>query len=600
MLLLLGAGQLTAQKISFTAKAPSTVVMGTTFQLSFSINTMADPNDLRLPDLVNFEILAGPFTASSQQIVNGQYSSSIAFTYTLQPKKVGTYTIGPASITASKQRYTSNGLSIKVLPADKNAKPQQQGGGAESQGGGETTSATISGQDVFLHANITKTKVFEQEAFLVTYKLYSLPDVLGVEDFKLPEFKGFVMQKIDLPPDQHPQLENYNGRNYTTYTLYQVLLFPQRSGVYNIEKAVGTFGFRLRNQRKVRSIFDDFFDTYQDVKKSVSSPSLHVDVMPLPIAGKPASFSGTVGDFRLNAQIDKTSLKTNESVTVKITISGTGNLKLINTLPLKFPADFEAYEPKVDNNYKTSAAGVTGTKTMEYLAIPRQPGDFVIAPVSFSFFDVATRTYKTISTPEYKIHVDKGSGTSTTVVDNYTQKENIKVLNQDIRYINTDHFKLSLQPSFLIKDFIFWLFYIIPLLFAIALFFLFRKQARDNANIALVRNRKANKMALKRLKQASVYMKEQKKEPFYDEVLKACWGYMSYKLYIPVADLTKDKIQSELVAHSVDETLINRCMELLNTCEFARYAPAAVSDDLNKIFADAVNIIEDMEGCIKK
>jgi hypothetical protein len=196
--------------------------------------------------------------------------------------------------------------------------------------------------------------------------------------------------------------------------------------------------------------------------------------------------------------------------------------------------------------------------------------------------------------------VDKGSGSSATVVDNYTQKENIKVLNKDIRYINTGDFSVSKQPEFLIKSFLFWLFYIIPLLLAVALYFLFRKQARDNANIALVRNRKANKMALKRLKQASVYLKDQKKEPFYDEVLRACWGYLSYKLNIPVADLTKEKMQEELVVHSVDDTLINRYMELLNTCEFARYAPVTSNDALDKVFAEAVAVIEALEGCIKK
>lgn len=598
-LILLGAGQLSAQKISFVAKAPSSVVLGSPFQLSYVINTAADADELRLPDLSNFEILAGPYTTSSQQMINGHYSGSLTITYTLMARKVGTFSVGPATINVAKQRLVSNGLPIKVLPQDKNAKANSNNGGGEPQGGG-SSSVSLSSGDAFLKANVTKTKVYEQEAFLVTYKLYSLTDLLGVESYKLPEFKGFVIQNIDLPTDQRPQLENYKGHNYTTYVLYQVLLFPQRSGTYDIEKASWTFGFRLRNQRKVKSIFDDFFDTYQDVKRTLVAPSIRINVTPLPLAGKPATFTGAVGDFHVNAQIDKTTMKTNEPVTIRVTISGTGNLKLINTLPLKYPADFEAYEPKVDNNYRPSASGVTGTKTMEYLAIPRQPGDFVISPVSFSYFDVSTHTYKTASTPQYKIHVDKGSGSSSTVVDNYTQKENIKVLNKDIRYINTGDFSVSKQPEFLIKSFSFWLLYIIPLLLAVVLYFLFRKQARDNANIALVRNRKANKMALKRLKQASVYLKDQKKEPFYDEVLRACWGYLSYKLNIPVADLTKETMKAELEAHSVDETLIGRYMELLNTCEFARYAPVTSNDALDKVFAEAVAVIEALEGCIKK
>jgi len=596
-LLILGAAEGRAQKITFVAKAPSTVVLGTPFQLSYVINTAADADELRLPDLSNFEVLAGPYTASSQQIINGQYSGSMTITYTLQARKLGTFSIGPATIQIARQRHVANGLSIKVLPPDKNAKSHGKNGG-DSPGEGASTASLASG-DVFMKANVTKTKVYEQEAFLVTYKLYSLPDVLGVDNFKLPEFKGFVMQKIDLPTDQRPQIERYNGHNYTTFVLYQVLLFPQRSGTYDIERASGTFGFRLRSQRKVRSIFDDFFDTYQDVKRTLVAPSIRINVAPLPTAGKPATFSGAVGNFHMSAQIDKNTLKTNEPVTVRVTISGTGNLKLINTLPLKFPADFEAYEPKVDNNYRPSAAGVTGTKTMEFLAIPRQPGDFVISPVSFSYFDVSTHSYKTISTPQYKLHVDKGSGSTSMVVDN-TQKENIKVLNKDIRYIDTDHFSVSKQPEFLIKTSWFWLLYILPLLLAVVLYFLFRKQALDNANVALVRNRKANKMALKRLKQAAVHLKEKKKELFYDEVLKACWGYLSYKLNIPVADLTKEKMQSELSLHAVDDSLIDRYVALLNTCEFARYAPVSSNDELDTVFAEAVAVIEALEGSIKK
>jgi len=596
-LLILGAAAGKAQKITVVTKAPPTVVLGTPFQLSYVINTAADADELRLPDLSNFEVLAGPYTASSQQIINGRYSGSMTITYTLQARKLGSFTIGSASIMISRQRYVANGLSVKVLPQDKNAKARGKNGGESPSEGAST--ASISSGDVFMKANVTKTRVYEQEAFLVTYKLYSLPDVLGVENFKLPDFKGFVMQKIDLPTDQRPQIERYNGHNYTTFVLYQVLLFPQRSGTYDIERASGTFGFRLRNQRKVRSIFDDFFDTYQDVKRTLAAPSICINVTPLPMAGKPATFSGAVGNFHMSAQIDKTIMKTNEPVTVRVTVSGTGNLKLINTLPLKFPADFEAYEPKVDNNYRPSASGVTGTKTMEFLAIPRQPGDFVISPVSFSYFDVSTHSYKTISTPAYKLHVDKGSGSASTVVDN-TQKEDIKVLNKDIRYINTDHFSVSKQPEFFIKTSWFWLLYVIPLLLAVVLYFLFRKQALDNANVALVRNRKANKMALKRLKQASAHLKEQKKELFYDEVLKACWGYLSYKLNIPVADLTKEKMQSELVLHAVDDSLIGRYMALLNTCEFARYAPVTSNDQLDTVFAEAVAVIEALEGSIKR
>jgi hypothetical protein len=596
-LITLGCNHLFAANVVFKANAPSSVVMGTAFQLVYSINTLADPNQLRTPSINGFDIVAGPFTARSEQSINGQYSSSMTFTLMLMPKKEGNFSITPAYITLNGQRYASNGLSIKVLPPDKNIPKQSNRGGINTEGGTSFQSAT--NQDVFIRANVSKTNVFEQEAFLITYKLYSIPDIVGFEDVKFPDFKNFVMQQIDLSNNRQTRLENYNGHNYTTAVIYQVLLFPQRSGVINIDRAACTAIIRLRNQQKVRSIFDDFFDTYQDVKKILFAPPLRINVQPLPLQGKPASFSGAVGNFQLSSSLSKTIVKTNEAVTLQITLSGTGNMKLINNLPVVFPHDFDTYEPKVDNNYRTTQSGITGTKTIDYLAIPRQAGDFVIAPVSFSYFDVATHTYKTLSTPEYKIHVDQGAASNNSVVNNMPQKENIKLLNQDIRYIDTNNFHVTKQKIFLIDSSSFWLIYLISFLLAVSLFWIFRKQARDNANIALRRTKKANKMALKRLKMASIYLKENNNERFYEEVLKANWGYMSDKLSIPMADLTKQIMEVTLRERSIDEPLIQRLMELLNTCEFAQYAPASGTKGMDQIFKEAVSVIEMLENQIK-
>lgn len=592
----LGWSHLIAANIVFSAKAPSTVVMGTAFQLVYTINTLADPNELRTPSITGFNIVAGPFTARSEQSINGNYSSSMSFTLMLMPQKVGTYSIAPASITVSQQRYTSNGLSIRVLPPDKNA-PKSNSGGIKAEGGSSFQSAT--NQDVFIRANVSKTKVYEQEAFLVTYKLYSIPDIVGFEDVKFPDFKNFVMQQIDLSNDRQTQLENYNGRNYTTTIIYQVLLFPQRSGVINIDRAACTAIIRLRNKQKVRSIFDDFFDTYQDVKKILVAPPIRINVEPLPLQGKPASFSGAVGNFQLSSSLSKTIVKTNDAVTLQITLSGTGNLKLINNLPVVFPQGFDTYEPKVDNNYRTTQSGITGTKTIDYLAIPRQAGDFTIAPVSFSYFDVNSHSYKTLSTPEYKIHVDQGAASNNSVVNNMPQKENVKLLNQDIRYIDTSNFNVSRQQSFLIQSTIFWFIYLIAFLIALSLFLIFRKQVRDSANIALTRTKKANKMALKRLKMASAFLKANNKEHFYEEVLKAVWGYMSDKLSIPMSDLTKQMMEVTLNERNIDVALIQRLMELLNTCEFAQYAPVASNHAMDQVFDEAVAIIELLENRIK-
>lgn len=593
----ISGGYLHAGNIVFQAKAPSSVVMGSAFQLVYSINTLADPNELRTPPISGFDVVAGPFTTRSEQSINGVYSSSMTFTLMLMPKKVGTYSIGPGSITVNKQRYMSNGLSIRVLPPDKNAPRQSGGGGFSSEGG--TSFQSASNQDVFMRAIVSKTKVYEQEAFLVTYKLYSIPDIVGFEDVKFPDFKNFVMQQIDLSNDRQTQLEHYNGRNYTTAVIYQVLLFPQRSGVITIDPASCTAIIRLRNHARVRSIFDDFFDTYQDVKKVLVAPAIRIDVAPLPSQGKPATFSGAVGNFQLSSNLSKTIVKTNDAVTLEVTVSGTGNLKLINNLPVTFPQSFDTYEPKVDNNYRTTSTGITGTKTIDYLAIPRQAGDYTIAPVSFSYFDVATHSYKTLSTPAYKIHVDQGPVSNNSVVNNMTQKENVKLLNQDIRYIDTNNFRISRRQSFLIQSNLFLLAYLIVLLMAIGLFLIFRKQARDNANIALTRTKKANKMALRRMKLASMYLKQNNKEQFYEEVLKAIWGYMSDKLNIPTADLTKQAMETGLLDRKIDVTLIQRLMELLHTCEFAQYAPSQSVQAMDKVFDEAVAVIEALEGSIK-
>ena len=596
-LLTMSVGHSYGNNIVFKAKAPATVVMGNAFQLVYTINTLADPNELRTPAIAGFDIVAGPFTARSEQSINGVYSSSMSFTLMLMPKKVGTFSIGPASIVVNNQRLMSNGLSIQVLPPDKNAANSSQGNGIRSEGG--TSFQSASNQDVFIRAIVSKTKVYEQEAFLVTYKLYSIPDIVGFEDVKFPDFKNFVMQQIDLSNDRQTQLEHYNGRNYTTAVIYQVLLFPQRSGEITIDRAACTAIIRLRTQQKVHSIFDDFFDTYQDIKKVLIAPPIRIDVQPLPLKDKPASFSGAVGDFQLSSNLSKTIVKTNESVTLELKITGTGNLKLINNLPVVFPQGFDTYDPKVDNNYRTTANGVTGTKTIDYIAIPRQAGDFTIAPVSFSYFDVSTHSYKTLSTPEYKIHVDQGPVTSSSVYNSMPQKENVKLLNQDIRYIDTSNFKVTRHQRFLIQSTAFLALYLGMLLLAFLLFFIFRKQARENANLALRRTKKANKMALKRLKTASMYLKENNKERFYEEILKALWGFMSDKLNILTADLTKQAMEVSLLERNVDVSIVQRLMDLLNTSEFAQYAPATSPKSMKEIFDEAVALIELIDNKLK-
>ncbi len=586
------------EPVRFTASAPSTAILDKPFQLVYSIN--ANGRDMRAPEMTNFEVLAGPFEShsSSMQIINGKSSSSVSvsYTYTLQAQKTGTFTIPSASISVSGQKYTSNGVSIKVLPADA-AGSKSQGG----QSGGNAGAQNISNENIFIRTSVSNANVYEQEAVLVTYKLYTLADVVQCVNKKMPDFNGFMKQDIEQTQNKQFSYENFNGRNYGTVVLYQVLLYPQRSGVIQIEKANFEAVVRVQNRTTARSIFDDFFDSYTNVSKSIVAPATKITVNSLP-ANKPASFKGTVGRFTLNSSISSQEVKANEAVTVKINIAGTGNMKLIKNPDIKFPESFEMYDPKVNNNFKTTTTGVSGTKTIEYLFIPRHSGDFEIPSAEFSYFDVKEKTYKTLRTPAYKLQVLKGEGneSATVVGSSYIDKQDVKQLGKDIRYIQTEKFDLLKEEEPIFGTITGWLMYLIPLLISLALFIVFRKQAKDNANLDLMKTRKANKVAVKRLKLAQKLLKEGKKDSFYEEVLKAVWTYLSDKLSISSASLTKDRVVDELTTRGVDEVLINQFTAILNTCEFARYAPNSGQQEMGNLYAETMEAISQLEELVKK
>ena len=590
------------EPVRFSASAPSSVVVDKPFQLVYSVN--ASGRDLRAPEINNFDVLAGPFQShsSSIQIINGRQSSSEAdsYTYTLQAQKVGTFTIPSASIIVNGRKYTSNGVSIRVLPADSKASSRSQGGvqGNSSRGG---SSAAITNDNLFIRAEASKTNVYEQEAIVVTYKLYTLVDVVQCSPKKMIDFNGFMKQDIDQPVNKQFSLEHYNGRNYTSVVLFKFLLYPQHAGVLQIDKWNFEAVVQVKNKTAARSIFDDFFDSYTNVTKSVVAPAIKINVNALP-ADKPASYSGTVGHFNMNANISSTQVKANDAVTIKLNIAGSGNMKLIKNPTIKFPDGFEAYDPKVTNNFKTTSSGVSGNKVIEYMFIPRHSGNFQIPSAEFSYFDTQSRSYKTLRTPVYQMQVAKGAGgeSSTVAASSYVDKEDVKQLSKDIRYIQTDKIILSKEEEPIFGSVISWLMYLIPLVISLILFIFFRKQAKENANISLVKNKKANKVAQKRLRLAQKLLKEGNKDRFYDEVLKATWTYLSDKLSIPVALLTKDNVESELSKHNVEATHINQFTEILNTCEFARYAPNSGQQEMGNLYADTIKAISDLEEIFKK
>ena len=590
---------LTAQdKVSFTASAPATVYMDTPFQLKYSVNASA--RDLRAPDFQFFEILAGPFEehSSSYQNINGKASSSVnvAYTYTLLPQKTGTFKIPGANIEVDGEKVYSNGLTIKVLPADK---AQSQGQGGASSSNAEQGTQRISNDNIFIRTSVSKTNVYEQEAILVTYKLYTLLDVAQFTDMKFPDFNGFLKQEIEQSKNAQLSYENYNGKNYGTVVLYQVLLFPQRTGEINIDKANFTAILRIQNRAQVRSIFDDFFDSYSNVKKNLTAPGARIVVNALP-PGKPASFTGAVGNFNLTSSISTTNLKANEAAIIKVVISGTGNMKLLQNPQIKFPDGFEVYDPKADNKFGTNAKGVSGTKTIEYMFIPQHSGVFNIPSAELSYFDLNDRIYKTLRTPAYHLNVAKGTGGESPIIGNYTNKEDVTQLAKDIRYIYTGKIKQKSEENPLFGSMLFWMLYVIPVLLACILFVFFRKQIRENADISLVKTKKANRVAQKRLKLAQKFLSEGKKSQFYEEVMKAVWTYLSDKLSIPVVSLNKENIEAEMTNRGIDKDLTDEFTNILNTCEFASYAPNTGQQEMGNLYEVTIEAISKVEEYFKK
>lgn len=584
-----------AEPVRFTASAPSTVIVDKPFQLVYTVN--ATGKDLKVPEFTNFEVLAGPFESrsSSYQVINGKTSSSlsISYTFTLQGLKTGTYSVPPASIMVDGQKHSSNGLSIKVLPDD----GSDAAGSSAAQSGAST--AKITNDKIFIRTNVSKSSVYEQEPVVVTYKLYTLADVAGMNNMKMPDFNGFLKQELDQSQNKQLSYENFNGKNYGTIVLYQVLLYPQRTGDITIDKASFEAVIRVQNKTQVRSIFDEFFDSYTNVNKALVAPAVKVKVYPLPGA-KPAGFSGTVGQLSMSSTISATQVKANEAVTLKVVISGSGNMKLIKNPDIELPEGFEIYDPKVNNNFKTTTSGVSGTKTIEYLFIPRNAGDFEIPAAEFVYFDLQEKTYKTLRTPVYNLKVSKGEGGESVVSGNYVNKEDVKQLGKDIRFIETKPFKLTKKTEPVFGTVEGWILYLIPLLVALFLFFVLKRKALENSNIEFVRNKKANKQAQKRLKMAQKLLNEGKKDKFYEEVLKAVWNYLSDKLAIPAASLTKERVEAELTEKGVNADAIKQFTDILNTCEFARYAPNSGQQEMGNLYAEAIDAISNLEDIIKK
>lgn len=589
-----------ADKVRFVAEAADVVVSGDQVRLVFTVNSQ-DIKDFRAPSIKGFDVLMGPSRSqqSSIQIINGKRTSnsSTAFTYILLAGSPGTYTIPAASVEVNGEKVFSNAISIKVLPQDQNSgNSGNNGGGSASSSRSQAAGSRISANDLFITATASKTTVHEQEAILLTYKVYTVVNLRQLYG-KMPDLKGFHTQEVELPQQKTFTLEHYKGRNYNTTVWSQYVLFPQQTGKLEIPSI--TFDGVVAQQTVSDDPFDAFFNGggHVEVKKKITTPKVVINVQPLP--AKPAGFSGAVGEFKLASSINATDVKTNDAVTIKLTLSGTGNMKLIGTPEVKFPHDFEIYDPKVTDDYKLTNSGLTGTKTFEYLAIPRHAGNFTIPAVEFTYFDLKSNSYKTLKTEAYNLKVAKGQGNADQVISDFTNKESVKMLGRDIRFIKLGDSSLRPKGDFFFGTVGYYLCYLIPLLLFVVFAVIYRQKALENANVAKVKTKKANKVATRRMKLAGKLLAENKKNEFYDEVLKALWGYISDKLSIPVSQLSKDNIEAELTNYGVQEALIAEFIGVLNECEYARYAPGNENEAMDKVYSASVEVISKMENSIK-
>ena len=591
-----------ADNVTITANAPDAVALGDQFRLSFTINTQ-NVRDFRVGEIKGFDVLMGPSRSqqSSMQMVNGKTTStsSITFTYILMAKTEGTFTIPAATALADGKQVASVPLKVKVLPKDESNGIGE--GNGNTLGSTGNNAISVSATDLFITSTTSKTKVFEQEAILLTYKIYAAVDLRGFDNVKLPDFKGFQSQEVELPNERKWELEHYRGRNYRTTVYRQFVLFPQQAGQLEIESA--RFDASIAKATESIDPFDAFFNrgnTYVEIKKTLTTPKILVDVETLP-NGKPEGYSGGVGEFTINSSISSTHVKANDAITLKLTISGVGNLKLIATPEIKFPEEFEIYDPKVDNQFRLTSSGLSGVQTIEYLAIPRNAGNYRIPALKFSYFDIKSQSYKTITTESYDLQVDKSDGTTTQAVANYNNKEELRILNEDIRFIKQNEVKLRPKVDYFFNSLGYWMLYMVPLV-AFGIFFVInRRRIAENANVTKMRKKKANKVALKRMKDAGKLLSDDHVDQFYEEVLKALWGYTSDKLNIPSSMLSKDNIEGKLLEKQVPEEVIKELIMVMNNCEFARFAPGEEkSQNMNKVYASALDTISKMENTIKQ
>lgn len=576
-----------AQDVTVSAHGPGVVRVGERFNISYTVN--ANASGIEAPAFEGLRLLGGPSTSFKQftNIVNGKVEKGMekTFTFVLMALDAGNYKIQPATATVKGKTYKSNELTLEVLP--ENITGQSNKGQTGTQ-----NSASTSGNDqLFFRLIPQKRNVYIGEPLVITAKIFTKVSLQDLQNLKLPNFNGFYKQDMERKPINQLVRENVNGEIYYTGEINRVLLYPQKPGKLTISNATVDAVI----SRRSRSFFDDFFQS--PTRKTLASPPITINVKDLPPS--PNGFTGAVGNFRFSANLDKTETIANEAITLKVSISGTGNIKLIDKPKIDFPPSLEVFDPKVNLSINQTQGGASGTKTFEYLIIPRHAGTYRISPITFSFFNPTTEKYQSVSTNEFVIEVDKGEETEGGSVITGLSKEDVQFIGKDIQFIKQNELQLRSQDETYFGSGRFYLTYGIALLFFAILVFFRKEQIKKNADISRVKNRKANKLARKRFKIANNHLKQGNSEKFYEETLKGLYGYLSDKLSIPMADLSKEKAMEAFEYQKVQQDLQNKFIDLLDTCEYARYAPKSNHDVATDDYEKAIHVITKLEQNLK-
>ena len=598
----LGAG-----KITFEASSPLTVALGEPVRVEFALNANPDEGTFKAPSFEGFDVIAGPVESRGQsvQILNGSMTQSINYTitYVLLPQNAGNVTIGAAEIAVDGTVYRTEPLPIEVVNEGDGGQRRQQPGTAPGGDGRESDmQSRIGADDILLRAVVSQSSVYKNEPMHVAFKLYTRVPYVNIVPESMPSFNGFWSQDLSDPNTAQIGRETYNGKVYETRVLFDYLLYPQQVGQLAIDPIEMTVVAQVVVQNRNRDPFFGGGHDIYNVPRKVKSQRATIEVKPLP-AGAPSSFNGAVGSFTMETDFPTEHFAANSGATCTVRIAGTGNLTFVQAPKLSLPSSFEQYNVKTTESINPSVSGISGYRQFEYPFIARAEGTYELEPVEFTYFDLQRRQYVTLQSKPVTLEVtpDANGGSGGVVMQGGRgmSKEEVRMLGQDIRFIKLGNAQLRRERVPFLFSGAYWGILCGVLALFTAVYAALRKRIRESQNVVLMRGKRANKVAVQRFRTAKRYMEEQNRHAFYEEMLRALWGYMSDKFNIPVANLTKENVREELHKRGVSAELAQHFTAIISQCDEAQYSPVA-SAQMSDVYSEGVDLISRIEAVIKR